>query len=47
MLMFFLKFLFIQVVLKLYAKCQPSTMSGSGRKVCGGVVETNYSDKIG
>ena len=31
-----LKILFIQVLLKLYAKFQPSTMSGSGLKVCGG-----------
>ena len=29
-------FLFIQVLLNLYAKFQPSTMSGSGQKVCGG-----------
>ena len=28
--------MFIQVLLKLYAKFQPSTMSGSGLKVCGG-----------
>ena len=27
----------------MYAKFQPSTMSRSGRKVCGGGVETNYS----
>ena len=28
--------LYIQVLLKLYAMFQPSTMSGSGQKVCGG-----------
>ena len=31
-----LKILFIQVLIMLYAKFQPSTMSGSGQKVCGG-----------
>ena len=43
---FFLKILFIQVVLKLYAKFHPSTMSGSGQKVCGGGVETNINFKL-
>ena len=46
--------MFIKVVLKLYAKFQPSTMSGSGLKVCGGGwwwlvvvgVETYYSVKL-
>ena len=33
---FLLKILFIQVLIMLYAKFQPSTMSGSGQKVCGG-----------
>ena len=50
-----LKILFIQVLLNLYAKFQPSTMSGSGLKVCGGGgggwwvvvgVETHYSVKL-
>ena len=31
--LFFLKILFSQVLLKLYAKFQPSTMSGSSQKV--------------
>ena len=34
--LFLLQILFIQVLLELYAKFQPSTMSGSGLKVCGG-----------
>ena len=32
----FFEIVFIKVVLKLHAKFQPSTMSESGRKVCGG-----------
>ena len=52
MSIFFLKILFVQVLIKLYAKFQPSTVSGSGQKVCGGGnggwvgVETNYSVKL-
>ena len=41
--------LYIKVLIMLYAKFQPSTMSGSGQKVyCVGWVgvETNYSVKL-
>ena len=46
---FVLKILFIQVLIILYAKFQPSTMSGYGQKFCYVVwvgVETNYSVKL-
>ena len=49
----FLKILFIQVLIMLYAKFQPSNMSVSGQKVCcggggggGWVVETDYRVKL-
>ena len=52
MSIFFSKFSFIQDLIMLYVKFQPSTMSGSGQQVCcGGLVgvggvETNYSVKL-
>ena len=36
MCQYFLKILFIQVLMMLYAKFQPFTMSWSGQKVCCG-----------
>ena len=46
----FFKILFTQVLIMMYAKFQPSTMSWPGQKVCcGGWLggfETNYSVKL-